>query len=108
MQQSNIPIKNIIECSKCITTSNIDNTDDCTRHNFIKKCIPLIDIKNSNINILNWDKTGFLHYDPTNDETFSIDHNFMLEPSNIPTIETEYKISDLKHKIDGHFLHRPI
>lgn len=92
-----IPIKHVPECDLCVDpTMTETDTETCKRENFIKQCVPLLNIKNAGINLLNWDQTGYLWYDYTNTDTnaYIINKNFTIGPSpstNNETISYEQK-----------------
>lgn len=92
-----IPIKHVPECDLCVDpTMSETDSETCKRENFIKQCVPLLNIKNAGINLLNWDQTGYLWYDYANTDTnaYIINKNFTISPSpstNNETISYERK-----------------
>lgn len=68
-------------CSKCINEFNCNDFEN--RKEFIHNCIPLINMINSKINILNYNQTGYIYYDENNEKTYYLDKDFLLK---VPTI----------------------
>lgn len=102
-----IPIKNVPNCNECVNTEDDQgepNIDICKRQNFINQCVPLLNVKNSGVNILNWDQTGYLWYDRTNNETYTINKNFTISPSDFFVLQYKQKnISFLENYIGDQF-----
>lgn len=68
-----IAIKNDIKCLDCFRNNDCD-----TRQITIKNCIPLINISDSNINILNFDQSGYIYYSSETSPTYYINKEFAL------------------------------
>jgi hypothetical protein len=73
----NLPIKNSNQCIECINCKNT-SCNKCTRNRFINDCLPLVDMKESRINILNWDHSRYIWFDESNTQTYSINKDFSL------------------------------
>jgi hypothetical protein len=95
MKKNNIilPYKNDNKCKGCLVCDG-NLSGECQRKKFINECLPLIDIKESKINILNWDKSGYIWYDSMNTESYYFDNNFNLNKYDGNIIEEQFYDQD--------------
>ncbi len=77
--KSNLPIKKTDFCSECLNCANTNQCLKCTRKYFVSECVPLTNVINARINILNWEKNNYMWYDGDESPTFTINKNFELE-----------------------------
>jgi hypothetical protein len=63
-------------CTNCIQTNECDID---TRQQFINDCVPIYDMVNSGVNILNFSKTNYIYFNVDNLLTYYIDNNFYLQ-----------------------------
>jgi hypothetical protein len=87
-------------CLNCEDTLCVE----CIRKKFINDCLPLVDMKESKINILNWDRSGYIWFDESNTQTYSFNKDFSLNEYTGDNII--YKIFDqteLIYNINNHF-----
>ena len=71
-------------CKKCINDNDCE--DFVNRKEFINKCIPLVNMLESKINILNFDQTNYIYYDENNTETYYLGKDFVLRKPTIITL----------------------
>ncbi len=79
MMKSNLPIKKTDFCSECLNCANTNQCSKCARKCFTTECVPLTNVINARINILNWEKTDYMWYNGEMSQTFAINKNFELE-----------------------------
>lgn len=78
-------------CALCIEESNCKIF--VNRKEFINKCVPLVNMISSKINILNFDQTYYIYYDENNKETYYLGKDFKLKNPTIEKLPTYHNIN---------------
>jgi len=78
-------------CALCIEDSKCEIY--VNRKEFINKCIPLVNMVFSKINILNYDQTYYIYYDENNKETYYLCKDFKLRNPTVKKLPTYYNIN---------------
>jgi hypothetical protein len=90
---SYLSIINNDRCNKCILSK--ESCDIHSRNDFINNCLPFFNMKNSNINILNFDKDNYIFYDQNNTNTYFINKDFkFIKFDDVLPIYTNFTLYD--------------